>query len=207
MLAGQRTVAILCGMDIEPGGQSPCCNLEFKARLASLETAHQLAQEVSTRAPLREFQLDTYFHCPQGRLKLRQIDRCRGQLIWYQRADQAVARESYYQLIEIREVEAVCQLLSAALAVRARVEKQRTVYWFENVRIHIDEVRALGTFIEFEAVISTPAERVAAADQLEFLSDALKINATDVLTMSYGDMVETRWAAGQLVTGGGLAGK
>ncbi|MFP6671372.1 MAG: class IV adenylate cyclase, partial [Pirellulaceae bacterium] len=140
-------------------------------------------------------------------LKLRQIDQCRGQLIWYQRADQAVARESYYQLIEIREVEAVCRLLSAALAVRSRVEKQRTVYWFENVRIHIDEVRALGTFIEFEAVISTPAERAAAADQLEFLSDALKINATDVLTMSYGDMVETRWAVGQLVTGGGLAGK
>jgi predicted adenylyl cyclase CyaB len=97
--------------------------------------------------------------------------------------------------------------LSAALGIRSRVEKQRTVYWFKNVRIHIDEVRALGTFIEFEAVISTPAERAAAADQLEFLSDALKINATDVLTMSYGDMVENRGAAGQLVTGGGLAGK
>jgi len=206
LLVGPRTVAILCGMDIEPGGQGPCCNLEFKARLASLETAHQLAQEVSTRAPLREFQLDTYFHCSPGRLKLRQIDRCRGQLIWYQRADQAVARESHYQLTEITEVDAVCQLLSAALGVRSRVEKQRTVYWYENVRIHIDEVRALGTFIEFEAVISTPAQRGAAADQLEFLSDALQINATDVLTVSYGDMMENRGATGQLVAGG-LAGK
>ena len=182
-------------MDIEPGSQDPCCNLEFKARLASLTTAHRLAQELTTRAPVREFQVDTYFHAPRGRLKLREIDQCRGQLVWYQRADQAVARESHYHLAEITDVAAITQLLSAVLGIRCRVEKQRTVYWYENVRIHLDEVERLGTFIEFEAVITTEAERAAAAGQLEFLSAALKINANDVLTMSYGDMLEPHGTA------------
>jgi len=177
-------------MDIQPGSQDPCCNLEFKARLASLKTAHRLAQELTTRAPLREFQVDTYFRAPRGRLKLREIDQCRGLLIWYQRADQAVARESHYHLAEITDVAAIIQLLSAVLGIRCRVEKQRTVYWYENVRIHLDEVERLGTFIEFEAVITTEAERAAAAGQLEFLSTDFKINANDVLTMSYGDMLE-----------------
>ena len=177
-------------MDIEPSSQDPCCNLEFKARLASLATAHQLAQELTTRDPLQEFQVDTYFHCPQGRLKLREINQCRGQLIWYQRADQAVARESHYYLVEIADVEGISQLFKAALGIRCRVEKERTVYWYENVRIHLDEVGTLGSFIEFEAVITTEAERVAAAGQLKFLSAALHVNATDVLTMSYGDMME-----------------
>ena len=207
MLVALRTIAILCGMDIEHDSQGPCCNLEFKARLSSLATAHQRAQELSTRVPLREFQVDTYFHSLQGRLKLREIDQCRGQLIWYQRADQAAARESHYHLIEITDVAAISQLLSAALGIRCRVEKQRTIYWFENVRIHVDEVGVLGDFIEFEAVITTAVERAAAAGQLEFLSAALKINATDVLTMSYGDMMESPGDLQQSVAGVGSADK
>ena len=194
-------------MDIEPGSQDPRCNLEFKARLTSLTTAHRLAQELTTRDPLREFQVDTYFHAPRGRLKLREIDQCRGQLIWYQRADQAAARESHYHLAEITDVAAISQLLSAVLGIRCRVEKQRTVYWYENVRIHLDEVGSLGTFIEFEAVITTVAERAAAVGQLEFLSEAFKISATDVLTMSYGDMMEPVEASQPLPGTGSFADK
>ncbi len=194
-------------MDIELGSHDPRCNLEFKARLASLTTAHRLAQELTTRDPVREFQVDTYFHAPRGRLKLREIDQCRGQLIWYQRADQAAARESHYHLAEITDMAAISQLLSAVLGIRCRVEKQRTVYWYENVRIHLDEVGSLGTFIEFEAVITTAAERAAAVGQLEFLSAALEISATDVLTMSYGDMMEPVEASPQLPATGSFADK
>ena len=176
-------------METAADRQGLSCNLELKARLASATTAHQVAQELSTRTPRREIQSDTYFGCAHGRLKLRQIDQQRGQLIWYQRADRAEARESHYQLTEITAFKAVCETLSAALGVRAKVAKERTVYWFENVRIHVDEVASLGTFLEFEAVITSPSEEAAAASQLEFLSAAFKIPANDVLTMSYGDMV------------------
>ena len=51
--------------------------------------------------------------------------------------------------------------------------------------------RALwATFIEFEAVVTTEAERAAADGQLTFLSEHFQINANDLLTMSYGDMIE-----------------
>ena len=177
-------------MNTEAGRQEPRCNLEFKARLASLEAAQRRAQELTTRDALQQFQVDTYFHCPQGRLKLREINQSLAQLIWYQRADEAAARESHYHLVEISDNQGIFQLLQASLGIRSRVEKQRTVYWYENVRIHLDDVGSLGTFIEFEAVVTTEAERAAADGQLTFLSEHFQINANDLLTMSYGDMIE-----------------
>ena len=178
-------------METAAPSQGLSCNLELKARLTAATSAHQIAEKLSTRAVAREFQSDTYFYCSQGRLKLRQIDHRQSQLIWYQRADQAEARESYYQLTEIAEFHAVREMLRGALGVRAQVEKQRTIYWFENVRIHIDDVASLGIFLEFEAIITTAYERIEAPAKLKYLSDAFRINATDVLTMSYGDMMET----------------
>ena len=43
--------------------------------------------------------------------------------------------------------------LAAALGIRTVVRKQRTVYLHKNVRIHLDAVDGLGTFLEFEAVM------------------------------------------------------
>ena len=182
-------------MNTESSRQEPGCNLEFKARLASLEAAQKRARELTTRDPFLQFQVDTYFHCPQGRLKLREINQSFAQLIWYQRSDEAAARESHYHLVEISDNEGIFQLLEASLGVRSRVEKQRTVYWYENVRIHLDDVGSLGTFIEFEAVVTTEAERAAADGQLAFLSEAFQINANDFLAMSYGDMIDFQTVA------------
>jgi len=176
-------------MDIDVGRSAPACNVELKARLASASQAHQVARELVAGPVERQFQVDTYFVCRQGRLKLREIDHQRGQLIWYQRADQAVARESHYRLVEIDDTELLRQALGEALGVSGKVEKHRTIYWYENVRIHIDEVVSLGVFLEFEAVISEPGDRVEAEAQLANLSRIFGIFANDVLTMSYGDMV------------------
>ena len=178
-------------MDIDVGLPEPACNVELKARLVSASQAHQVARELSTGSVERQFQLDTYFSCQHGRLLLREIDHHRGQLIWYQRADQAVARESHYRLVEIDDAGLLRQALGEALGISGKVEKNRTIYWYENVRIHVDEVESLGIFLEFEAVISESCDRVAAVAKLERLSEAFGIGANDVLTMSYGDMVAT----------------
>ena len=100
-----------------------------------------------------------------------------------------MARESHYRLVEIADPETLRQALGDALGVSGKVEKQRTIYWFENVRIHIDEVVSLGDFLEFEAIITKMDSRKAAKAKLQWLSKAFSISANDVLTMSYGDMV------------------
>ena len=178
-------------MDIDVGLSESACNVELKARLVSASQAHQVARELASGSVERQFQLDTYFACRHGRLKLREIDHQRGQLIWYQRADQAVARESHYRLVEIDNAGLLRQALGEALGVSARVEKHRTVYWYENVRIHVDEVVSLGVFLEFEAVITQGRDLAEAEAKLQSLSKAFGICANDVLTGSYGDMVAT----------------
>ena len=176
-------------MNNAAGHSGLACNVEFKARLASAVKAHQVARELATAPVEQQFQLDTYFSCQHGRLKLREIDHQRGQLIWYQRANQAMARESHYRLVEIADPEPLRYALSDALGVSGKVEKQRTIYWFENVRIHLDEVVSLGDFLEFEAIITDTGSRKAAEAKLQGLSEAFSLCTNDLLTMSYGDMV------------------
>ena len=100
-----------------------------------------------------------------------------------------MARESHYRLVEIADPETLRRALGDALGVSGKVEKQRTIYWFENVRIHVDEVVSLGNFLEFEAIITDTHSRKAAKAKLQGLSEAFSLRANDLLTMSYGDMV------------------
>ena len=49
------------------------CNIELKARLRNLPAARQIAQRLATNYLGVQQQTDTYFHCTQARLKLREI--------------------------------------------------------------------------------------------------------------------------------------
>jgi len=79
--------------------------------------------------------------------------------------------------------------LTDTLGVRGVVVKRRHIWLWQNVRIHLDEVSGLGTFVEFEAVITSPAEEVAAPTQLNRLSTILLIRPEDHLAPSYADLL------------------
>ena len=165
-------------------------NLELKARVRDLQQARAVARQLATRPPEKLSQRDTYFHCSTGRFKLREIDQQPGQLIWYQRASEQQARSSHYLLVDVSDAGGMRNLLAATLGIRAVVEKQREVYFFHNVRIHLDQVRSLGTFLEFEAVLEHPDQLPEGHKQLAFLRDQFSIAEVDLLEGSYGEMVE-----------------
>jgi adenylate cyclase class IV len=96
-------------------------------------------------------QLDTYFRAPQERLKLREQGNI-AELIYYERFDEAIERESNYRIICIEDPEALMDALAAALGVLISVEKSRQLLLWHDVRIHLDEVPGLGSFIELETV-------------------------------------------------------
>ena len=135
-------------------------------------------------------QIDTYFNVPRGRLKLREIDQKHAELIWYTRADEPEVRPSDYTIVPVAAPDAMKSALAAALGVRSEVRKRRELWLWENVRIHLDEVDGLGTFIEFEAVISDEADEQPSRQRLERLRAATSIEFTDFLARSYGDPLE-----------------
>jgi adenylate cyclase class IV len=133
-------------------------NVEVKVRCADLASARAAALRLGARPFADELQVDTYFATRTGRLKLREIDGGRAELIPYLRADQAGARRSDYRVIPVPDGAATRRLLSELLGVHRIVRKRREVLLWRNVRIHLDRVESLGDFLELEAVFDGSAE-------------------------------------------------
>ena len=178
-------------MNMPHGGASaPARNLELKARC----TDHAAVERSLATLPgvTREWikrQVDTYFHAPRGRLKLREADGQPAELIAYERPDNPDFRESAYHLVVVPDPAALKTALAAALGVRVVVDKRRTLYLWHNVRVHLDVVRDLGTFLEFEAVLRTPEDEAASPGRLAQLSELLGIREADRVSQSYSDLL------------------
>ncbi len=164
-------------------------NIELKARLADLPAARRIAEQIATERLGVQQQIDTYFHCRDGRLKLRQIDGLSAQLVWYARADQQGPKASDYRLVPVGNPETLKGALTAALGVRGVVRKRREIFLVDNVRIHLDEVEGLGNFLEFEAVLGPQSDDAAGHTQLEGMIERFSIESGDLLPGSYGEMI------------------
>ena len=164
-------------------------NIELKARLTDWEAAREVAEAVATDRPGTEHQVDTYFHCRQGRLKLREIDGRSAQLVSYARADEPGPKPSDYVLVPVPDPEMLKAALTAALGVRCVVEKRREIFLHHNVRIHLDEVKGLGQFLEFEAVIGPEEDEAIGHRRLEDLARRFSVAGADMLSGSYADMI------------------
>jgi predicted adenylyl cyclase CyaB len=167
---------------------SPNRNLELKARCACLATARQAILQLDIRGADVQLQTDTFFQAPHGRLKLRVIAERKAELIWYDRPDSPGARTSTYHLVSVSDPAGLKAALAAAVGVRGVVRKRREIYLWQNVRIHLDDVEGLGTFVELEAVITTDAEAAQAPAQLRELSPLLGLREEDCLAAAYVDL-------------------
>ena len=164
-------------------------NIELKAHLASLDGARAMAQALATERLEDQHQVDTYFFCRHGRLKLREITGLRSELIWYERPDQQHAKACRYQLVRIEDAGGLKQALTNASGIRCIVEKYREIYLYHNVRIHLDRVVDLGEFLEFEAVLGPAVNADSGHAQVAFLRDQFQIADADLLTGSYADLL------------------
>jgi adenylate cyclase class 2 len=164
-------------------------NIELKARCGDLAAAVASIQTLSLIDTGVQHQIDTYFHVPHGRLKLREIVGVRAELIWYDRSNQAISRKSEYRLTPVSHPAELKASLAAAMGVRGEVVKHRHVLLWHNVRIHLDDVQSLGTFIEFEAVMTAGEDESTAHARLKQLCEMMKIALVDYLDKSYSDLL------------------
>lgn len=164
-------------------------NIEIKARCQHQKTIRQLLQERDADFRGTDHQIDTYFIVPNGRLKLREGN-IENNLIHYQRPDQTGPKASEVHLYQPSESESLKALLQAALGIKVVVDKQREIYFIDNVKFHLDTVKSLGTFVEIEAIDedgSIGAERLY--EQCQFYLRLFAIQEEDLLQNSYSDML------------------
>jgi len=168
-------------------------NLEIKARCPDLAAARAGARALATSWLGLDRQVDTYFRTHAGRLKLRESSRSGGQLIPYLRPDQAGVRRSDYQVIPVADPAGLKKLLTALLGVHRVVAKQREIALCDNVRIHLDRVEGLGSFLELEAVFDgRPEQEKHEREKLAHLMDQLGVGPEDLLASSYEALLEAR---------------
>lgn len=167
-------------------------NIEMKAVYPDLAKGSALAEALGAehRGVLR--QTDTYFHARFGRLKLREIEGAGAELIVYRREDAAKARRSEYEIVRLSDADGMRQTLVRALGIRVIVKKQRTLWIWKHVRIHLDRVEHLGCFLEFEAVMEDGAGDEEGRDEVERLMRHFGIRPADVQTGSYADLLAER---------------
>jgi len=171
----------------------PRRNVELKARDPDPEAtlARALRAGATDHGVIR--QRDTYFAVPQGRLKLREEEPGGARLISYRRPDAADERVSDYRLVPVADPDGLRAALAETCGVRVEVVKRRRLLLWETVRIHLDEVEGLGSFLELEAVTEPDSDLSSERARVAHLRAALDIADAALQAGSYADAV----AAGQ----------
>ena len=126
-------------------------NIEIKARCPNPAGIRSILQ--ANKADFRgtDHQVDTYFNVPQGRLKLREGN-IENALIHYKRSNQKGPKRSDVHLFKTSPETDLKAVLQAALDTKVVVDKNREIYFIQNVKFHIDTVVNLGSFVEIEAI-------------------------------------------------------
>lgn len=164
-------------------------NVEIKARCAHAAAIAQAAAATGAVWESSCAQTDTYLNVPIGRLKLRHSDDGVRELIFYQRPNEQSPRLSRYERIPIAPGHMLDVVLTQALGIKAVVRKRRQVWRLDNIRIHLDEVEGLGSFVEFEVEVSAGRDVDGCRAQAQALLTRLDIKQSDLIAGSYADLM------------------
>lgn len=165
-------------------------NIEMKARVADLAAVRAAALAAGARPHAVEAQVDRYYTLDGGRrVKLRTIDGGAAALIEYHRPEAAGVRASDYTITPVRDAAAgVCLVPKGRPLVEVR--KRREILLWDNVRIHLDAVDGLGTFIELEAVVDAAHDDARCHAQVAALMAAFAIADAALIRASYAELLQ-----------------
>lgn len=167
-------------------------NIEIKARVADIASVEPLAAALADQGPFEIDQDDTFFACPNGRLKLRVLAENDGQLIFYRRADSAGPKESFYVISATSEPDTLRETLALAYGPAGRVRKRRTLYLAGRTRIHLDRVEGLGEFLELEVVLAEGEALETGLAEAHGLMARLGVEPGQLLEGAYVDLLAGR---------------
>ncbi len=164
-------------------------NVEIKAhtRKATEIRAYLLANNAEFKGT--DLQTDTYFNTVKGRLKLREGN-IENNLIYYERTNQAGPKQSDFSLVAVTDAATLKQMLAASMGIKVIVEKQREIYFINNVKFHLDTLKELGSFVEIEASNKYAALSTEELHkQCNFYMQQFEIEKDDLIEISYSDML------------------
>ena len=164
-------------------------NVEVKARIEDVEALRARVATAATGGPDEIAQDDTFFGCPEGRLKLREFLDGSGELIFYRRPDLAGPKESFFLRSPTTAPSELRKVLTEAYGQVGRVVKHRTLFLIGRTRVHLDRVQGLGDFLELEVVLADHESLSDGAKEAHCLMDRLEILGSDLIEAAYVDLL------------------
>ena len=164
-------------------------NIEIKARIESVESLLPLVAKIADHGPTEILQNDTFFYCPNGRLKLRTFSDHEGQLIFYKRPDISGPKESSYIVSPTTSPDTLRHMLTLAYGKWGWVRKHRTLFLVERTRVHLDKVEGLGAFLELEVVLEEGEPSEAGVSVVYELLEKFAISHHQLIEESYVDLL------------------
>lgn len=164
-------------------------NVEIKARVDDLCAVSARAAEIATEGPFEIAQDDSFFTCPNGRLKLRAFSADSGELIFYRRADEGGPKESFYVRSPTASPDTLREALSLAWGTAGRVRKRRRLYLVGRTRVHLDQVEGLGPYLELEVVLADDEPVDAGVAEAHAVMASLGIATSQLVEGAYVDLL------------------
>ena len=169
-------------------------NIEIKARIESIESVSPRVAALPGEGTVEIVQDDTFFHCPNGRLKLRTISRDRGELIFYRRTDRREPKESFYLISPTTSPDTLRECLLLAYGEMGRVRKNRKLFLVGGTRIHLDRVEGLGDFLELEVMLEDGESVENGEAVAKDLMEKLGIKQDQLIEGAYVDLMASATA-------------
>lgn len=167
-------------------------NIEIKARAADFEGQLARARALADKVE-HLVQVDTFFACSNGRLKLRDLGEGQGSyLVFYKRGDQAGPKRSLFETSPVPDPATMRALLAGSLGASKTVRKKRIVLLSGQTRLHFDEVEGLGRFIEIEVCLKPGQDEREGAGIAQDFMRRLGIDASALVETAYADMLPSR---------------
>lgn len=164
-------------------------NLEIKQSLNDFRDVICKLKKMGAHHVGQLFQVDTYYFCNSGRLKIREINNKKFELISYQRPDKKREKVSNYRVACISKDDLEkSKGLYQVFGERCVVKKERNLWIYKHTRIHLDEVDKLGKFLELETVVKGINIKQAKLEQAE-LKQRLRLSKYSSLAGSYCDLI------------------
>ncbi|MBI4836737.1 MAG: class IV adenylate cyclase [Candidatus Abawacabacteria bacterium] len=167
-------------------------NVEIKARCKDQNKIRELLKSKDADFKGVDHQIDTYFKVPNGRLKLREGN-IENALIFYSRENKQGPKESHVSMCAMPPEANLKEVLAQALDILVVVDKEREIYFIENVKFHLDLVQGLGTFVEIEAIdMIGNNDKDKLLQQCNFYLELFGIANDDLLSQSYSDLLRAK---------------
>src|SRR5205823_5381733 len=110
-------------------------------------------------------------------------------LIFYRRANQQGPKESFYLRSPTSAPDELRESLALAYGAVGRVKKRRTLFLVGRTRVHLDQVEALGEFLELEVVLGDGERSENGAREAQRLMDTLGIDTSQLVEQAYVDLL------------------